>query len=906
MGTGETNSFLIAVIIIPLVLLATLGVLYALERRLQRQMHAHLNGFRGELRQLQDQRRRLLLEAQAHKVSDPEPYGRRAAALHQRLDQVQRQIKSMERQRESMQKRMQLLSANRLRAIMGSPFYWSMLLKDRPVAARLVDRTRQAMQAAVQARQAIDDTSREVGQQALDLQQLQQQVSQLLGTLRERGLHGDLMETAIQQEKQARGALAQIPSIILGENETAPAHQIDKSGIASIHQVVEENRPMLDHLLIQTQAWEEQYSETAAQVAVLQRSLSALEQGFTSTPAEIDTSNIRAQFGQMKIIAQNLQDTLSRLEVESMGAVAQEAGRLTQAVQEMQEQLKNARARQVALEKILAELTGGLRQLSLDCAALASRAFPVAWDQSLRVLTDLNQQTSTIGPAKKSRDLDQLDHDLALVTRLNEQRHSLAQQVQQIAEQHGELTLLLSDPELEHLSGWLQVNRHLSAAAQEYAPENWPRLDAIGSLSSDLQSLEDEARRLLPSESASGSHAIPEAEVSARLQATRRLQESFRRLRKRMEAIQQRLQEMQNSEKQARQQLESAQSTLTQLAFIVRSSTFLTENAAPELARLQTEIQGLLDDLAQRQRGSLDKKARSAAALVERSQISANHWLDQLGQETQNLLTEISALLTSLDNIAQLQDPAIAEARRLLSNAGALGASSYAGKARYPLNELIAEFKRRSDYWQAGAAALNALDDVENPVSESYQQASQHRQQTLEVFADLETWTRQARSWPPTSISLEAERQDFDCLEMQWKSLRNEHLRAIQLVQQLGNLSAHYQSLAEKVRQGVERAEHERIQVQTIENEIEEYTQLWQSHLQTYRDEPEVAQEIRGFLNEAENELNLIHRQYQQGTKNYSQILQALNLLHRKLRLNQVALDADHALDTSGNVRRRR
>lgn len=914
MGAGETTPFPLAVLLIPLVLLATLGVLYGIERRLQRQMSAHLNWFRGELRQLQDQRRQLLLEAQTHKASDPEPYGRRAAALHQQLDQVQKQIKKLERQREVMQERMQLLSANRLRAIMGSPFFWSMHLTDKPAAERMVEQARQAVQAAVQARQTIDNTSREVYQQARELQELQQQVSQLLGALRERGLHGDLMETAIQQEKQARSALAQFPGDELYRLETPvsgeadQARQTDKSVAAAIHQMVAETRPVLDHLLIQAQAWEGQYAETTDRVAVLQHSLAALEQVFHSTPAEIDASKARADFGQYKIIAQNLQDVLSRMEVESMGAVALEAGRLAQAAQGTQEQLKRARERQVALEKILAELTAGLRQLSLDCAALASRPFPVAWDQSLRLLTDLNQQASAIGPAKRPREPEQVDHDLALVTRLNEQHHGLAQQVQQIGQQNDEITLLLSDPELEHLPGWLQANRQLAAATRDYAPENWPRLDAVEDLDNELQSLEDEARRLLPSERSRspGAQAIAEVELSAHLQATRRLQESYGRLRKRMGGIQLRLDEMQTSEKQARQQLEGAQSTLTQLAFIVRSSTFLTDNAAPELARLQTEIQGLLDDLAQRQRGSLDKKARSAATLVERSQITANRWLDQLGQETQNLIEEISTLLTALDNIAQLEDPAIAEARRLLSSGGAFGASSYAGKARYPLGELIAEFKRRSDYWQASAAALNALDDVENPVSESYQQASQNRQQTLEVFADLETWKRQARSWPPTSISLEAERQDFERLEAQWKSLRREHVRAIQLVQKLGNLSAHYQSLSEKVRQGVERAEQERSQVQTIENQIDEYIQLWQSHLQTYRDEPEVAQEIRSFLDEVEKELDLIRRQYQQGAKNYPQVLQALNLLHRKLRLNQVALDADHALDTSGNVRRRR
>jgi hypothetical protein len=344
---------------------------------------------------------------------------------------------------------------------------------------------------------------------------------------------------------------------------------------------------------------------------------------------------------------------------------------------------------------------------------------------------------------------------------------------------------------------------------------------------------------------------------------------------------------------------------LNQIAFIVRSNPFLGQVAANDLAGLQGSLQSQLNEIGQRQRGRLDKKASQAASSVERVVQTANRWLDQLGQDIQTQTQKLSAALAELDAIARLEDPPLDEARRLLSQAPSFGVGGFAGKARYGLPELVAELKRRSDYWQSCTAGLKSLQEVAQEVGASFQAASQNRQRARELLVEG-TAARQKRAWPPTSVSLEEERRELDALEAQWGTLKDKTTRAISLVYQLGDLSAGYKTLAEKARQASALGVKEGRQVEEVEGELDELAHRWEANIESCRDAPAAIQEIRDLLAEMQDERLQIKRQYQQGGRNFDQSLQSLKNLERKAQYFQVALDADHAIDANGRVIRRR
>jgi hypothetical protein len=366
--------------------------------------------------------------------------------------------------------------------------------------------------------------------------------------------------------------------------------------------------------------------------------------------------------------------------------------------------------------------------------------------------------------------------------------------------------------------------------------------------------------------------------------------------------IHSRLEGLQESEKAAQQALESARSALVQIGFIVRSNEFLSSAALNEQERLSKEMQSLLDELAQRQRGSVEKKARQASALIDRAGQSVNAWLDRLGRDTQELTQELTATLKELDEIAALDDKPVAEARRLLTSGPLLAP---AVKLRLPLDELLPEMKRRSDHWQACMAALKALGDFK-PLIETHKEASYQRDKARKALSEATSGMRQKRAWPPTAVTLDTERDEFEKIEQQWQELQEGQSRAIARVAQLSNLGARYQALGERIAQAGERSVRERSEAEELEAQVNEAAQQWQNLLVEYQSNPQASQEIKELLDAIHHELAQIRRNYSQGTADYAQTLQALKGLTKRLRFYQVALDEDSALDAFGRVHRRR
>ena len=84
------------------------------------------------------------------------------------------------------------------------------------------------------------------------------------------------------------------------------------------------------------------------------------------------------------------------------------------------------------------------------------------------------------------------------------------------------------------------------------------------------------------------------------------------------------------------------------------------------------------------------------------------------------------------------------------------------------------------------------------------------------------------------------------------------------------------------------------------------FTIVWEDHRYDYRDDPDVNQDIRELLDAVDHELATLRRQYKQKTKNYKQIESSLRDLNKRVKFFQVALDDEHAIDATGQIRRSR
>jgi phage terminase small subunit len=898
MGTGET-LFQTGVWLIPVILLATVVGLYLLVRYWQNKTRQSLKQLRAEIRRLQAERRQLDVATQPFSLEEREPYGSRIADLQTQFGKIDNQILDMERQNIAIHEGMRRLAANRWQATIGAPYFWYSLRSDLAEIWKLRDAIQVELQTAEGSLKDLSKVAWQVATQARQVQNTQGQVDRLLDGLRSKNVRGDALHQAVNQAERCRTAMAQIPHYFLEGEEAVVLEQADLESVSQAHAILIDTQPLLDRLRAQLEDWEDQHAETKSKVSSMSQVLENLDRSLDAIPSGLNLAPQINRLNQLKVISDTLHATLSRIEIENMQSVGTEAERVHAAVQEVNEQFTQARQKLARLEAVLPELNKGLKALSAQFAALGTNAsHPIAWGQSRVVLTKLSQEATTIGTLKKPRTPEQLDLDLDSATRLNEQRKELAQHCQNIDQGHAELLSILAKPEFSQGEEWLQKAHLLIERVNEYDLNNWPSIDGVSKFSDDLQYLEEGLELLVTGNPA---ESIPELELPQRLEDTRELDRFYQDLRSRAHNIQTRLDEMQRLEKQARDQLSAARAALNQLSMLARSNKLLTEIASQDVNRLSNSQQQLSSDFDQRQRGSIERKARAAGDLMLKIEQSAATWLDRFNKEVETQGNTLASNLSELDAIATLDEPAVAEARRLLNSGQSFGSTGADGKPRN-LDEIILELKRRSDYWQTCSGALRALEDVSKPVVETHAAASQSRQETKEQFAEISAWLRGTRSWPPTAVSLQAERQELDHLEEQWDLLKQQPNKAITLVAQMSNLSAKYQTLLGNIRQVAERAAREQDQIETLEAELDEMVQLWQQQWRVYRDNPIAEEEIHNLLGEIDNQRSQIKRQARQGSTTYDQILQAMQSLHRRVRVAQISIDDNHVIDLNGRI----
>ena len=94
--------------------------------------------------------------------------------------------------------------------------------------------------------------------------------------------------------------------------------------------------------------------------------------------------------------------------------------------------------------------------------------------------------------------------------------------------------------------------------------------------------------------------------------------------------------------------------------------------------------------------------------------------------------------------------------------------------------------------------------------------------------------------------------------------------------------------------------------MEQLEDEINDLTGPWRQMLDTYRDNPTASREIRDLLDDLREQMQNIKSDYLNSSLDYDDVLDQLKIAQRRIRFYQVALDDEHAIDSSGRITRRR
>ncbi len=854
----------------------------------------------GELRAYENHYRQFLSGQQVHSPQDPEPYGTLARTLKDSADQAGQQLYALRERYVRIQERLPRRAASPFSALAVSPFLLLDLKKELGGVRQGLAQEQANLSQIAQQAQAMEALGWQEALRARQATAAEAQLQQRLQALQTRRAHGPAFDALTRQAQQADELLSQIPEYFLTADQTAISVQADKAMVIRVHQSLEAARPLHDQIAQQLEEWEKRLSRLDEKLSRQRQNLGNLEQSLATLPTALDSSAFQRQFVELQTEAQKLQIQSSRPELEKAPGIEASVDRQLTAFQELDAQVRTARQGQATLEHLLLELGQDLKEISSRYATLgAAKSFRVLWSQTSNSLANLSQQVNELGPVDRKRTPEKLEQDLATANQLALKQRELAVYVQQIENQQGELAALLEGPELSQAVLWAQSTGKLLQQVREYHPENWPRADGVNSLPDDLRSLTDSLQRLGAGRPGEG---IAETQFAPRLAEAQRVGQQYQSLRARVSMVEARLVELQQNETQARDTLEDTRKNLAQVAFIINSNPTLTKIAGGEVGRFQAQLDKQYQELDQRQQGAVDSKARQAAGISARIEQGLNEWLDQLNLDIQARVKSLTVSLTRLDSIAPLEDAPVAEARRLLSGGQIYGSSAHGQKTHLPLEALVLEYKRRSEFAQTCSAVQMALQDIEKPVVDTYATANQGRQQVQDQFNAANNWLRQTRAWPPVAVDVDAEYKALGKVEADWAGIREQPVKAIDLVQRLGELARAYQSLADRMRQLIERGNREQNEVQTLEAELDENLHLWEKLQKSYQDNPEASEDIQGLLNEADQEMYRVKMQYKEGTLTYAQALQAIQTMHRKVRLYQAALDETHVVDVNGRV----
>ncbi len=902
MGNQPLTFWNSGIWLIPLILAATIAVLVLLARRLRASAQANIKEARSELRSLSGRRRQVAGLTASHSIADDEPYQTRMTELQDQLDQIDVQIRALDRQFIDLQGETRRLGSGKGMAMIGAPFFWYQLKQQSESLRQKTANLEPALEAAELSGRRVEQVAWEVALDARQVRSVQTQTSRLLDGLTAQNVRGAALDAALLQQQACLQAMGSIPALFLEADEATVLRQVDKETVVQVHAILVQESPALEALLAQAREWDKQQREAVEAVGLVRQQISRAEASMLECPAGLDLEAEKKALGNLLVIGDHLYATLARMEVESLPVVAAEARRVRQAGQNLAEQVQQARQDLAVMEKSLPELAQGLRSITIQFAALAAATVrPIAWGQSRASLTSINRQVNSLQSARQPRPPIKLRQDLETVQHLQKQVLELSDSCQASGAQQRELVDLLSQPNLAEWRDWAADSQDLIEDISVYSPENWPRQDNLASLSADLAALTAGLDKLAGDDL---SQPVEESQLAQVLDETRRYVQAYQAQRQRTANISSRLSEIQAADKSASERIEHTILLFQQATLLVNSNAFLTSVTAGEPARLKSELTAAANELRQRERGTVEKKSRQVEAVIGKTIQSCATWLEKLTADLQAHNQELSKTLASLAAITALDEPAVYQARELL-NAGPAHTGRYSGSPP-SLEGLLTEIKRRSDYWNRLTAARRALEDAVRPVLENYQGASDNRQFARNEIQEIANWMRSTHGWPPASISLQAERQELAGLEEQWEGLKIQRLRSVQLAAQLSGLSARFLALGNRSHQAGERFAQDQAQVTDLENEYNELVGLWQTQARTYAENPQTTQEIRDLLERSDRELTSIRQGYRRGTRNYNQVLQGLRGLVRNLRGFPAVVDENRTVDVYGHEKRAR
>jgi hypothetical protein len=848
MGAVEFFASLAGFWWVLLILLTVMVAVYGLVFYWQRTTPILLKKVPRAFHQIQTECRKIIAETRAYAPEDPLPYGPLVAGIQRQVDNIANQLVPLKSRYIDIQNRVRSLHLRSWKMLIGAPFYlfsWysiqgsiRQLLHDHDELRKLVDvvwhdiadMKRQAWLVAVKAR---------------EIYAREREIRRLIDNLSDKKLFGDTFELAASQEESVIEALERIPEYFLLADEEAISKLSTKETVCQVYTLLNQVEPVLEELSDKLSLWNAEYKRLSEKAKQVHQQMDLVEHLLANKPEGIDTTDESNRLRAICSTVDVLVATLSRLEIESFPLVDEELDRAQMLLIEIGRQVRKALRQYPSLKAFI----GDLLIVQKECAdvfdsLIKSTQYPLQWNRSQHEFLELNKATNNIRLDQKSRTLEQIDQDLIIVEDLSMRWATLRATLNQIVAQHNELLEILDRDVIQYGSERLLEYRLLSEQTAAYHPNNWQKSDAVSSFADDIARVDAHQRVVQGRDS---TQSIFESELSDWITQVNSLIQGHETLRIRSEKIRARLEWLRMQEEKAREQFQTSWSLVNQMTWIVNSNTFLKQKVETDFKRIQMSLDRLRDELENSSQGIIEVRASSVRSTYGEIVLIAKGWLDKLNQEIDRKRTILEHKVDRLNQIAKLADPIFEKIQHLLVHEERRGIQdNTAPLLQLSAEELLLELKGRSIVWQELVAVQEELEEiVETPLLDSYSHASEQREKVLAALERALQKIPEPRAWPPSSVSITQEKNEFDLIEGKWRALNNKQMRAIWAVRQYGELAGSYQVLAGKLKGVLQRATQEQDKVLGLEKEIGRLLHLWQQKGQGYTEDPLVLEQIR-------------------------------------------------------------
>jgi hypothetical protein len=869
MSPDGGSAFFIGLWIVLFALLLIWILVFLLEYYWRRQIESLSRKVVPGFNHVQNECRQIIVSTRQYSHDDPPPYGALAASVQRKLDQIANQLVDLKREYIHIQERLGKIRFRIWKRLLSAPFYWYDWYKLEIATTGLLKGIAgliEQINAAWDGVRSIDRQAWLVAQNAQEVLVLEREVRRLMESLGDRKLTGDKFEEAALQEEKVIDALDIVPRYFFTMDENNINQHATKESVCSVYAIVVEVRPVIKDLLVRLSAWDKQYKALESKALQMHQQIDRTQNLISSLPDNLIVSKEIDQMTSMKTIADALSATMLRLEIDSIPEVGGEIDRIGRATVEMGGGIRRGLRQYGSLSTMIGNALLVQKDLSALISSLAkSEIHPVIWDQSQSVFREINKQIAALGETHQPRSIEEIDRNFSRASELSERLNKISEHCHEIAAQHAEVLGLLASEDIQHGLEWCKGAEAISTQVAVYNPNNWSRQEAVATLQEDLRYLMTRHQSII---SVDDKKSLKESEITGLLADVKLLSEDYNFAHTRVGKVEARLRWIQSIEKETKDHFYSARNQFHQISWLVNSNPYLKKAAGADLDRIRNVLERNNQGLSQPQAGLIEKKAREAEAVIEEVVVCTNRWLVQLNQDIQSKQQTLTDKLNKLQEYAALEDPSIDKARRLLAkDTHKTSTAQVARQKPLALVEVVNEMQQRCNIWQEYVAVQQELEEVvETPLIDAVLNAEKQRQRALDLLAVANRQIPVNHTWPPTDVSVASERRNIEQMEVQWKAMKSQQVRAIWAVRRYGELAASYQAQASKIEQAIQWVSQEQKRVIDVEVEIERLLRYLQRQELSASSDPQKVEKYNQIRSKAALSLEDVKERWTSGS----------------------------------------